>query len=233
MIRRFLPLLPVLALITLGLRAQQPEDAAPPPPPPLLGQLVNGTYVSPTGVFKVVVPVLPELGGRITDTESVVTFEDEFNVHVSIAAFPQDASQRWEDSTRGTKDYLIYFFTNFVMPDFVQRYEGSKVESARYLPALQDGALLTYTLLPGGSMFVERSTFGDPPDKPVVAKRGNILFVKYGHIFVVSTELAERVLERTTYKKTVAQEDELLRNRLLDLIAKMDFTKPAAEMGKK
>jgi len=230
MIRHFLPLLSVLALGTSGVQAQQPEEAAP---PPLYGTIVNGTYLSPTGVFKVQIPVLQELGGRITDTDSVVTFEDAFNVHISIAAFPQDASQRWEMSTRGTKDYLIYFFTNFVMPDFVQRFEGSKVESARYLPALQDGALLTYTLLPGGSMFVERATFGDPPDKPVVAKRGNILFVKYGHIFVVSTELAERVLERTTYKKTVAQEDELLRQRLLDLLAKMDFTKPAAEMGKK
>lgn len=232
MIRHFLPLLLVLAVSTPVLRAQQ-EEGPPPAPPALYGTIVNGTYISPTGVFKVQIPVLQELGGRITDTDSVVTFEDAFNLHISIAAFPQDASQRWEMSTRGTKDYLIYFFSNFVMPDFAQRFEGSKVESARYLPALQDGALLTYTLLPGGSMFVERSTFGDAPDKPVVAKRGNILFVKYGHIFVVSTELAERVLERTTYKKTVAQEDELLRQRLLDLLAKMDFTKPAAEMGKK
>ncbi len=229
MIRHFLPPLLVLALVAPSLRAQQPEEG----PPPLAGKIVHGSYVSPTGVFKVVVPVLPELGGRITDTDTVVTFEDGFNIHVSIAAFPQDASQRWEFSTRGTKDYLIYFFTTFVMPDFLQRFEGAKVESARYLPSLQDGALLTYILLPGGSMFTERATFGDQPDKPVVAKRGNLLFVKYGHIFVISTELAERVLERTTYKKTVAEEDELLRQRLLDLVAKMDFTKPADEMGKK
>jgi len=82
-------------------------------------------------------------------------------------------------------------------------------------------------------MFAERATFGDKLDKPVVAKRGNVLFVKYGYIFVMSTELAERVLERTTYHKTTAEEDKLLRERLLDLLTKMDFTKPAAAMGKK
>jgi hypothetical protein len=41
-----------------------------------------------------------------------------------------------------------------------------------------------------------------------VAKRGNQLFVKNGHIFVISIELTERVLERTTYKKTAAEEDD-------------------------
>jgi len=141
MIRRFLPILLVFGLMTPAARAQ--AESAPPPPPPLFGKIVNGTYVSPSGVFKVLVPVLPELGGRITDTESVVTFEDDFNVHVSIAAFPQDATQRWELSTRGAKDYLIYFFTNFVMPDFQQRFEGARVESASFLLTLQDGALVT------------------------------------------------------------------------------------------
>lgn len=221
--------LPLAAFLVLlpALRAQ-PADA-----PPLLGRIADNTYYSPTGMFRITIPVLPELGGTVSDTESVVTFEDQFNIHVSIAAFPQDATQRWEMSTRGPKDYLIYFFTNFVMPDFQQRFEGSKVESARFLPNLQDGALLTFTLLPGGSMFSERATFSAAPDKPVVAKRGNLLFVKSGHIFVISTELAERVLERSTYSKTTAEEDELLRERLLELLAKMDFTKPAADPVKK
>src|SRR5512137_2043659 len=78
--------------------------------PALQGKVEGKRYVSPTGIFKVTIPVLPELGGDITDTPNVVTFQDDFNVHVSIAAFPQDATQRWENSTRGTKDYLIYFF---------------------------------------------------------------------------------------------------------------------------
>ena len=98
-----------LALVTLGLvaRAQSPQSAA------LAGKVEGKTYVSPTGIFKVTIPVLPELGGEITDTPNVVTFQDAFNVHISIAAFPQDATQRWENSTRGPKDYLIYFFSNF------------------------------------------------------------------------------------------------------------------------
>src|SRR5476649_322202 len=119
-----MPRLPLLVLLLSAVvaRAQTPEDApARLAPPPLLGKIVGTTYVSPTGAYKVAMPVLPELGGTVSDTEFVVTFEDDFNVHVSIASFPQDASQRWEMSTRGTKDYLIYFFSNYVMLDFVQR----------------------------------------------------------------------------------------------------------------
>jgi len=64
--------------------------------------------------------------------------------------------------------------------------------------------------------------------KPPVAKRGNLLFVKNGHIFVISVELAERVLERSTYKKTVAEEDELLRQRLTEAVARLNFPKQPA-----
>src|SRR5687768_17886292 len=110
----------------------------------LEGKIEGKTYVSPTGLFKVVIPVLPELGGEITDTPNVVTFQDDFTVHVSIAAFPQDATQRWELSTRGLKDYLIYFFSNFVLSDFRQTFEGVQIESAKFLPGMMDGALLTY-----------------------------------------------------------------------------------------
>lgn len=191
----------------------------------LEGRVEGKTYVSPTGMFKVVIPVLPELGGDITDTTNVVTFQDDFNVHVSIAAFPQDATQRWELSTRGVKDYLIYFFSNFVLADFKQTFEGVQIESAKFIPGLQDGALLTYILLPGGTMFTERlPRLGG--DRVPVAKRGNLLFVKNGHIFVLSTELAERVLEGRSYTKTTAEEDEILRNRLNDIVAKMTFTTP-------
>src|SRR5687768_12051066 len=110
----------------------------------LEGKVEGKTYISPTGIFKVVIPVLPELGGDITDTPNVVTFQDDFNVHVSIAAFPQDATQRWELSTRGPKDYLIYFFSNFVLSDFKQTFEGVQIESAKFVPGMMDGALLTY-----------------------------------------------------------------------------------------
>ncbi len=88
----------LLATVTLALRAQEAVG------PGLAGKIEGRTYVSPTGQFKVAIPVLPELGGDITDTPNVVTFQDDFNVHVSIAAFQQDATQRWELATRGVKD---------------------------------------------------------------------------------------------------------------------------------
>jgi hypothetical protein len=194
----------------------------------LEGKVEGKTYVSPTGTFKVLIPVLPELGGEITDTPNVVTFQDDFNVHVSIAAFPQDATQRWELSTRGVKDYLIYFFSNFVLADFKQSFQGVQMESAKFIPGALDGTLLTYILVPGGTMFGDRIPQLGTAERVPVAKRGNMLFVKNGHIFVVSMELAERVIEGKAYTKTTAEEDELLRNRLSDIVGKITFAKPAA-----
>jgi len=193
----------------------------------LHGRAEGRTYYSATGAFKVTIPVLPELGGGITDTENVVTFQDDFNTHVSIAVFPQDATQRWEMSTRGTKDYLVYFFTNFVLADFKQNFTGVTVESASYLHNVMDGALVAYILLPGGSMFMNRVPKLSDTEKPPVAKRGNLVFVKNGDIYVISTELAERVLERHTYKKTPAEEDTILRQRLDDILGKIQFLKTA------
>lgn len=190
------------------------------------GKIEGKSYVSPTRTFKVAIPVLPELGGDITDTPNVVTFQDDFNVHVSIAAFPQDATQRWEHSTRGAKDYLVYFFSNFVLTDFKQTFQGVQIESAKFVPGMMDGALLTYILVPNGTMFPERV----PPfsNRVPVAKRGNLLFVKNEHVFVISTELAERVIEGSSFNKTTAEEDEILRHRLSDIVAKMSFANPAA-----
>ena len=193
----------------------------------LVGKVEGKTYVSPTGLFKVAIPVLPELGGDVTDTPNVVTFQDDFNVHVSIAAFPQDATQRWELSTRGLKDYLIYFFSNFVLSDFKQTFEGVQIESAKFVPSMLDGSLLTYLLVPGGTMFSGRVPQLSA-DRVPVAKRGNLLFVRNGHIFVISIELAERVIEGRSYNKTTAEEDEILRNRLNDIVGKITFAKPPA-----
>lgn len=198
----------------------------------LHGKVEGKTYHAPNGLFKVTIPVLAELGGDVTDTPNVVTFQDDFNTHVSIAAFPHDATQRWELSTRGLKDYLIYFFSNFVLADFKQNFAGVQIESAKFVPGTQEGSLLTYLLVPGGSMFADRipqiST-----DRVVVAKRGNLLFVRNGHVFVISTELAERAIEGKSYDKKTEEEDEILRNRLLDIVSKMTFAKPAADAAKK
>jgi hypothetical protein len=194
----------------------------------LNGRIEGKNYVSPSGAFRVAIPVLPELGGSITDTENVVTFQDDFNTHISIAAFAQDATQRWELSSRGLKDYLVYFFSNFVLADFKQAFEGVQIESAKFVPGMLEGSLITYTLLPGGTMFGDKVPTLGTDEKAPVAKRGNLLFIKNGNIFVISIELAERIIEGRAYKKTVAEEDELLRQRLNDVVGRLQFAKPAA-----
>lgn len=216
----------LLALVlcpAVPLLAQMEEE-----PAQLLGKIEGSkTYVSPTGAFKVEIPVLPELGGIVTDTDFVVTFQDGLSVHASIACFPMDATQRWEHETRGRKDYLVQFFTNYVQLDFQQKYPGASIESAKFLPSTQGGSLLAFNLLPGGSMFMDRIivTAGEAPP---VAKRGNLLFVKNEHVFVISIELAERVLDRSTWDKKPAEEDDVLRKRLMDMLSKMTFPVPPA-----
>ena len=188
----------------------------------LHGRLEGTRYHSPTGEFSMTVPVLPELGGTISDTPNVVTFQDQFNLHASIACFPMDATQRWENETRGRRDYLIWFFGNFVQSDFAARFPGSQIESAKFFASFLGGSLLAYNLLPGGSMFEHRIAIA-AADEPVVAKRGNLLFVHADHVYVVSTELAERVTERRIYNKTIEEQNEILQRRLFDLIARITF----------
>jgi zinc transporter ZupT len=193
--------------------------------PTLVGS-VNGTvYTSPTGAFRMEVPVLPALGGVVRDTANVVTFRDSFGLQISIGAFAHDATQRWELSTRGIKDYLIYYFGTYVLPDFKRFCPSTTIESAGFSADLVDGALFTYILLPGGSMFEPRPAFGQVA-RPAVAKRGNLLFVKNGFTYVISTELSERVTEGSHYSKNVQEEDQALRSRLVDLVKKMQFSKP-------
>lgn len=193
-----------------------------PSPAAANGKVENGRYYSPTGLFNVAIPVLPELGGTLNETANVVTFQDSFRIHASIACFPMDATQRWENDTRGRRDYLIWFFTNFVQADFQSRFPGSRVESAKFLPSVQDGTLLTYNLLPGGTMFAERLVF-QRSDAPRIAKRGNLTFVRNRHVFVISIELAEKAIEGAAFTKTVEEEDEILRKRLFELLDKMEF----------
>ncbi|WP_438482984.1 hypothetical protein [Oleiharenicola lentus] len=193
----------------------------------LAGKLDGDTYVSATGEFKVPSPVLTELGGKISDTANVVTFSDSYNTHVSIACFPQNPTQIWEQDTRGLRDYLLYFFTDFVLADFNKRFPGSKVESARFLPEFHGGALIAYALLPGGSLFEQKSPVGASPAEPIKAKRGTLLFVRNRHIYVLSIELAERVTQRSSYDLTVEKENSVLAERLTTLCERLVFlTKP-------
>ena len=194
--------------------------------PALAGTLDGGVYTSPTNAFRIPVPVLPELGGRVRDTDHVVMFKDSFATQISIGAFKQDATQRWQLSTRGTKEYLEYFFATFVLADFKQYCPAAHIESAGFAAEYLDGALFCYVLLPGGSMFGDQLAFS-PAGPPPVAKRGNLVFVRNGYTFVVSSELAEKVTEGTRYNKTVEEEDKILRKRLVEVVAKMQFIAPA------
>ena len=214
---------------TTTLQPGSDAPTAPAPPPQIYGKFEGDYYTSPTGIYKVKIPVLPQLGGSISDTPNVATFDDDFSTHISIGAFPLSRELKWEYDTRGAKDFLVYFFTSLVMPDFVARFPGSKMEdNAAFLPKFQDGSLLIFTLLPGGSFFAQRVTLGSAAE-PVVAKRGNLCFVKSNCVFVVSTELSERVLEHSTYHKTTEEENATLRQRLLDIVGKMQFPQPPPE----
>lgn len=194
----------------------------------LYGTLQDGLYTSPTGAFQVKVPVLPELGGTVADTRNVVTFHDAFTTHVTIGAFPLSAELKWEYQTRGPKNFLIYFFTTLVMPDFAKRFPGASIENdGLFLPKFQNGSMLIFTLLPGGSFFANRVTLF-PRRKPLVAKRGNLCFVKNGYVFVVSEELADHILSPSVYHRTTAEENAVLRRRLVALVEEMHFLKQAA-----
>jgi hypothetical protein len=65
-----------------------------------------------------------------------------------------------------------------------------------------------------------------------VAKRGNLLFIRNEHVFVISIELAEKVIEGKSYGKNVAEQDEILRKRLLEMVDKITFLKPATPAKK-
>jgi hypothetical protein len=215
-----------------ALRAQTvPSTEAPLPAPAAASPAISGTvngdvYTSATGVFRIKIPVLPQLGGAISDTPNVVTFDDDYTTHISIGAFPLSHEMKWEYDTRGTKDFLAYFFSSFVMPDFVARFSGARMEDTGvFLPKYLDGAMLVFSLLPGGSFFEQRATLM-PSAEPIVAKRGNLCFVRSGYVFVVSMELPERVLERSTFKKTADEENTMLRDRLIAVVTRMEFIAP-------
>jgi hypothetical protein len=114
-----------------------------------------------------------------------------------------------------------------VLADFQRRFPGAAIESARFLPELLEGSLITFATLPGGSNFEKNNqVLGLAETPPVVAKRGTLLFVRNRHIYILSTELAERATQRSTYQKTTEEEDALLSTRLTTLAGRLIFTAP-------
>lgn len=220
-------------LLPLALYGQTGDSAGAgtgaPTQTPLAGTIQGNRYVAPTGAYSVEIPIYPELGGTITDTPYVVTFQDSFTTHISIAAIPQDATERWKLETNGPKEYLKDFFVHYVARDFLRTNKRAKVEeNARFIPGILNGAFIAYILLPGGSMFFN-SSYAVAANYPVpTAKRGNMIFVKNGYMYVLSTELAEKATEGTAYHLTEKEEDEILRERLIDVTRKMQFATPPA-----
>ncbi len=212
----------LLAATAPALLAQSTEEA---PPVQLVGKIAGETYIAAGGNYTITIPVLPELGGTVDDTPQSVHFQDTVSTFITVACLPMDATQSWLHETKGKKDFLSEFFVRSVHSEFAQQFPGSKIESARFIPSVQNGALLTFNLIPGGTMFNHRITLVDGDPIPV-AKRGNLLFVRDNHVYIISTELVEKVVERSTYTKTTAEEDDILRKRLLGVLDKMTFVAP-------
>jgi hypothetical protein len=209
-------------LVCCGLRAQVPPATG------YFGRLEGEYYTAPGNIYRFPIPIMPQFGGQVQDTENVVTFDDPLGLHLSIASFPLDLSQKWEWETRGAREYLAYFHTTFVLADFLQRYPDAHDESSIFVPDLYNGTLIVFSLLPGGSAFEERSSvLGTPVREPAVAKRGTLLFVRDGRIFVLSLELAERVTQRATFHLKPEEENALLRDRLITHARRLEFPRPA------
>ncbi|HEX3731009.1 MAG TPA: hypothetical protein VHV47_14450 [Opitutaceae bacterium] len=212
----------------LDLSASAGPAIAPTARAPLTGQVEDNIYTSPTGAFSIPSPVLREFGGSIADTGNVVTFQDEVSTLVSIATFPMNASERWKLQLDGPKDYLAKFFNQYVLADFQRAFPGTtEGQEALFMPHRLEGAMLIDMELPGGSMFANKVVIFDPSYKPRAAKRGNLIFLHNGYVFVISIELAERVLEGTAYTLTPEEEDLELRERLEDTLNRMKFLRKA------
>lgn len=225
---RRVSLLVLLAGLSSSLFAQAPSDPNNAPSvPPLLGTIDGDMYTSPTGAFRIRIPVLPALSGTVTDTPNVVTFQDPYSVYISIACFPQDATQRWKLETMGTRDYLEDFFYHYVWRDFAPSPGARYERNARFLPHLLGGAFVTYITLPGGSMFYNPANRIDPGSKPPEAKRGNLMFVHEGYMYVISMEMAEQVTEGSAFHVSNEVADLLLRDRLTAIAKSIHFLNPA------
>jgi hypothetical protein len=212
----------LVGFIAVGIASSE----AAPEPTPLLGELIQNTYHSPNQAYSITVPISLDVGGTVTDTPQVVTFQDEFNLHASIACFDVDTAQNREDQARGRRDYLIWFYRQQVHPQFQKRFEGASIDSARFVPEMLHGSLIVYSRLPAGSMFEDRLDFS-LVETTTEAIRGNMLFVESGHLYVVSLELAKLLLNPESRALPLDEQQDLLRKQLLDIVGRMTFRSSA------
>lgn len=213
-------------------QAPLPSLAQPATPAaPSMGQ--NLVYTSPSGLFSIPVPVLQELGGKIVDTDLYVNFEDDYTTHITVGVIQMDATFRWELATMEKKDFLVRAFGSMVLPQFKAASPTTKDDSVKLLPKFKDGALLVCTLHPGISHFSSRTAlFGGGQDNPPTARRGTLMFTQGEYLVIISSELGERATERSAYTRTDAQEQELLKDRLVNLAKGLKLNVPANQPAK-
>jgi len=208
----------VFVVLTLSLGAVRADDSV------LMGKMVENRYTAPSGSYSITLPIQLELGGVVTDTKDVVTFQDEFRIHASIACFKMGSSHQREIQTRGRRDFLISFFREQVHTQFKRRFPGAEIDEARYMPEVLGEALLVYNTLPDGSMFSDQTSVSSSQDSVVLVKRGNLLFLKDQHLYVISVELAKFLLgDKDSPKFSEEEKRALLRKELLDLAGRITF----------
>lgn len=204
--------------------------AAPAEAPKLRGRLEDGRYHAPGDTYSVSVPVLHGDKTAIMDNGEIVVFKDKVATLLTIAAFPMPPFAKWEHATTPPREYLIGFFRDNILRDYDREFPGSTIESARFIPEFQGGALVAFALLPGGSAFEPAAPL-PPTAPPPIAKRGHVVFVRDDRIFVVAIELAERVTRSADYKLTTAEEDRILFDRLITVLAATRFGPAEAPTG--
>lgn len=211
--------------------ATQPAPVATtasPAPAKLLGRIADDRYFAPGDVYSVPVPVLQGEGSTIMDNGEIVVFKDKVSTLLTIAAFPLPPIAKWEYETTPPKDYLITFFRDNVLRDYRLEFPETTIESARFLPDVHGGTMVAFTLLPNGSAFQPAEPRA-PTAPSAIAKRGHLVFVRDGRIFVIAVELAERVTAQAEYNLNQAQEDHILFNRLVTVITAMRFGQETAQ----
>jgi hypothetical protein len=190
----------------------------------LRGRVENGRYYAPTDAFNITIPTLVGERPLIVDNPNVVVFRDDIRTMLTVVAVPMEPIDTWEFETTSPREFLIAFFRENVLADFQSTFPGTSVEGAIMLNEFEGGALLVSTLHPNGSAFeVDPIVRNDPTSAPPVAKRGSLLFRHGDHVFVLSTELADRVTEMSTYITDTATEDRILRERLVEAVTQMRF----------
>jgi|GEM_PF-263611 len=201
-----------------------PAASAPAPAPArrLHGRIEAERYFAPGDLYSVPLPVFHGTDSAVMDTAEIVVFKDKVSTLLTIAAFKMPAYEKWRFEGMEPKEYFIEFFRDSILRDYRHEFPESSIESARYLPEVFAGAMVAFTRMPGGSAFVP-----PPPANPLapapVAKRGHLVFIRNGYIYVVAIELAERVTQPTAYKLTTQEEDRLLFGRLVTVLEALRF----------